>query len=145
MKKPSYSWLLKWILAAILIGVGLVFFFEESLVYFITGSVIVIFSIFRVWPLLKSLDKEVLRTINLVEIILSTLVGIRLIVIGVKAINNDLDPSGSWGLVYRYSLVYVLASRAVVFLYSAVLLGEKTEQVKFWTHLLLLPVGTVIA
>ena len=32
--KPSYGWLLKWILAAILIAVGLTMFFQKDLVFF---------------------------------------------------------------------------------------------------------------
>ena len=65
----GYGWVLKWLLAAILLGVGVYMVFADEVVYTITGVSIVIFSLFRVVPLLKSLHKEVLRTINLIEII----------------------------------------------------------------------------
>ena len=64
--KHSYGWLLKWILAAILIAVGLTMFFEQRIIFLVTGIMIVVFALFRVVPLLRSLKKEVLRTINLI-------------------------------------------------------------------------------
>ncbi len=145
MKKPSYGWLLKWILAAILIGIGFTFFFEEKLVFLIVGIAITIFSLFRVYPLLKSLNKETLRTINLIEIVLSTLIGVMLIYVGIKALNNELELDGIWGHVFKYSLVFVFAARSIVYLYSVTFLEEKTEQVKFWTHIGLLVIATVVA
>ena len=54
--------MVKWF--TILIAVGLTMFFQKDLVFLITGIVIVVFSLFRVVPLVKSLNKEILRTIN---------------------------------------------------------------------------------
>ncbi|MFA5380761.1 MAG: hypothetical protein WC296_02300, partial [Candidatus Izemoplasmatales bacterium] len=74
--KFGYGWLIKWILAAILIAGGiLIKLFEVQVVYATTGIAIVIFSLLRVVPLLKTLKKEVLRTINLIEIIFDTIIG----------------------------------------------------------------------
>lgn len=145
MERPSYSWLLKWILAAILIGVGITFKFMNEFVYLVTGIVIVIFSVFRARSLVKTLNTEKQRTLNLIEIVLSTIVGIVLIVIGINSLRNELKPNDIWALVYKYSLVYFFAARALVYLYSVVFFEEKTEQQKFWTHVLLLPLATVIA
>ena len=142
--KPSYSWLLKWILAAILIAVGLTMYFQEQLVFLITGTVIVIFSLFRVYPLLKSLKKEFQRTINLLEIIFAFLLGGLMIYVGYESYNsgNVIDPI--WHQVYKYTLAFVLIARGVVFLYSTVFLEEKTEQMKFWMHLVIFILGGVI-
>lgn len=142
--KPSYGWLLKWILAAILITVGLTMFFQEQLVFLVTGGVIVIFSLFRVYPLLKSLKKELQRTINLLEIIFAFLLGALMIYVGYESYNsgNAIDPL--WHQVYKYTLAFVLIARGVVFLYSTVFLEEKTEQMKFWMHLVIFILGGVI-
>ena len=77
MAKPKYGygWALKWVLAAILIAVGIFMVLSEDIVYIITGMTIVIFSVFRVYPLLKSLNREFLRTINLIEILISLVLG----------------------------------------------------------------------
>lgn len=144
MKKFGYGWLLKWVLAAILIAVGIYFKFNNELVYLVTGSVIVIFSVFRVYSLLKTLDKEVQRTLNLIEIILSTILGVILIVVGVRAKNQGGQVDDVWGLVYRFGLVFIFTMRSIVYFYSTTFLEEKSEQVKFWTHILLLPLAGVI-
>ncbi|MBG0762654.1 hypothetical protein IY230_03375 [Acholeplasma laidlawii] len=142
--KPSYGWLLKWILAAILIAVGLTMFFQKDLVFLITGIVIVVFSLFRVVPLVKSLNKEILRTINLIEIIFDFLLGALMIYVGYESINsgNAIDPI--WSQVYKYTLAFVFLARGVVFFYSTVFLEEKTEQIKFWTHIVIFALGALI-
>lgn len=142
--KPSYGWLLKWILAAILIAVGLTMFIQQQLVFLITGMVIVVFSLFRVVPLLKSLKKEMLRTINLIEIIFDFLLGILMIYVGYEAINsgNAIDPI--WSQVYKYTLAFIFIVRGTVFFYSTVFLEEKTEQIKFWSHILIFGLGALI-
>ena len=142
--KPSYGWLLKWILAAILIAVGFTVFFQKEIIFLITGIVIVVFSLFRVVPLMKSLNKEVLRTINLIEIIFDFLLGALMIYVGYEAINsgNAIDPV--WSQVYKYTLAFVFIARGIVFFYSTVFLEEKTEQIKFWTHIIIFAIGAVI-
>lgn len=140
--KYGYGWVLKFILAAILIGVGIYMIFADEVVYLITGVGIVIFSIFRVVPLLKSLNKEVLRTINLIEIIFDTIVGGIMIYI---AITRDLSAEPVWSFVYRYALAFFFYARGLVYFNSVVFFGEKTEIPKFWIHIFALTLGTVIA
>lgn len=142
--KRNYGWLLKWLLAAILLAIGITMFFSRELVFFVTGVALVIFSVFRVYFLLKTLKKESLRTLNLAEVILGTILGGVMIYIGLDAINSGLSPDSIWSDVYKYGLVLVLAVRAIVFLYSVVFLGEKTEQLKFWFHLALLSIASMI-
>ena len=140
--KYGYGWVLKFILAAILLGVGIYMVFANEVVYLITGVVIVIFSLFRVVPLLKTLKKEVLRTINLIEIIFDTLIGGVLIYV---AASGSMDNSELWKEVYRYSLAFFFYARGLVFFNSVVFLGEKTEIPKFWIHILSITLGTYIA
>lgn len=142
--KYGYGWVLKWILAAILLGVGIYMFFAAEVVYTITGVAIVIFSLFRVVPLLKSLSKEVLRTINLIEIIFDTLIGALMIYIGVTK-GSNLANEAIWSSVYRFSLVFFFYARGLVFFNSIVFLGEKTEVPKFWVHIASLTLGAVVA
>lgn len=142
--KYGYGWVLKWILAAILLGVGIYMFFAAEVVYTITGVAIVIFSLFRVVPLLRSLSKEVLRTINLIEIIFDTLIGALMIYIGVTK-GSNLANEAIWSSVYRFSLVFFFYARGLVFFNSIVFLGEKTEVPKFWVHIASLTLGAVVA
>lgn len=140
--KYGYGWVLKFILAAILLGVGIYMVFANEVVYLITGVVIVIFSLFRVVPLLKTLKKEVLRTLNLIEIIFDTIIGGVLIYV---AASGSMDNSELWKEVYRYSLAFFFYARGLVFFNSVVFLGEKTEIPKFWIHILSITLGTYIA
>ena len=140
--KYGYGWVLKFVLAAILLAVGIYMVLDRTVVYLITGVVIVIFSLFRVVPLLKTLKKEVLRTINLIEIIFDTIIGGVLIYV---AASNQINDSDLWKEVYRYSLAFFFYARALVFLNSVVFLGEKTEIPKFWIHILSITIGTFIA
>ncbi|MBU1092830.1 MAG: hypothetical protein KKH01_00060 [Firmicutes bacterium] len=142
--KYGYGWVLKWILAAILLGVGIYMFFAAEVVYTITGVAIVLFSLFRVVPLLKSLSKEVLRTINLIEIIFDTLIGALMIYIGIVK-GSNLANEAIWSSVYRFSLVFFFYARGLVFFNSVVFLGEKTEVPKFWVHIAALTLGAVVA
>jgi hypothetical protein len=138
----GYGWALKFLLAAILLGVGIYMAFADEVVYVITGVTIVIFSIFRVYPLLKSLHKEVLRTINLIEIIFDTIIGGLMIYV---ALSRDLAKEAIWGDVYRYALAFFFYARGLVFFNSVVFFGEKTEVPKFWVHIGAITLGTVIA
>lgn len=140
--KYGYGWVLKFVLAAILLGMGIYMVFADEVVYLITGVVIVIFSLFRVIPLMKTLKKEILRTINLIEIIFDTIIGGVLIYV---AATGQMDNSELWKEVYRYGLSFFFYARGLVYLNSVVFLGEKTEIPKFWIHILALTLGTYIA
>lgn len=140
--KYGYGWVLKFILAAILVGIGIYMIFAKEVVYTITGVAIVVFSIFRVVPLMKSLNKEVLRTINLIEIIFDTIIGGVMIYV---ALSRDLENEAIWGYVYRYSLAFFFYVRGLVFFNSVVFFNEKAEIPKFWVHIASLTLGTVIA
>lgn len=140
--KYGYGWVLKFILAAILLGVGIYMVLADEVVYLITGVVILIFSLFRVVPLLKTLNKEVLRTINLIEIIFDAIIGGVLVYV---AATGQMDSSTLWKEVYRFALAFFFYARGLVYFNSVVFLGEKTEIPKFWIHILSLTIGTYIA
>jgi hypothetical protein len=142
--KYGYGWALKFVLAAILIGVGVYMMFAPNVVYIITGITIVIFSLFRVFPLMKSLNKEVLRTINLLEIIFDTIIGAVMIYIAIVK-KDDIGNANVWGLIYRYSLAFFFYVRGLVFFNSVVFFGEKTEVPKFWVHIIAISLGAIIA
>lgn len=144
MAKPkfNYGWGLKWILAAILLAAGILTKLnQENIVYATTGIAVVLFSIFRVVPLMKTLKKEVLRTMNLIEIIFEFILGGLMIYVGffiAKPIPN------TWVNLYGYMLTFFLLVRGVVYFVSLYYFQEKTEPAKFWTHLLFVAVGPVI-
>ncbi|QWC00019.1 hypothetical protein KHQ88_00130 [Mycoplasmatota bacterium] len=141
--KYGYGWLIKWILAAVLLGVGIYMAFADEVVYTITGITIAVFSLFRVYPLLKTLDKEVLRTINLIEIIFGVVLGGVMIYAGLKGL--DGDQADTWSKLFRWFLAFFFYLRGLVFFVSTSFFDEKTEVPKFIFHIIALTLGGVIA
>ncbi len=143
MNKPKfgYGWLVKWILAAILLAAGILMkIYEVDVVYATTGIAIVMFSLLRVVPLMKTLKKEVLRTINLIEIIFDTIMGG--VMIYVVATQKSSDPF--WIGLYGYLLAVFFYARGLIYMISLYFFAEKTEPLKFWFHIICITLGPVI-
>lgn len=141
--KYGYGWLVKWIIAAILLGVGIYMSLADEVVYTITGITIVIYSLFRVYPLLKTLEKEILRTINLIEIIIGVVLGGVMIYAGLTGL--DGDQADMWSRLFRWFLAFFFYLRGLVFFISTSFFEEKTEVPKFIFHIIALTLGGVIA
>ena len=141
-RKFDYGWAIKWVLAAILIATGILTkIYEQSIVYATTGVAVVIFSIFRVGPLMKTLKKEALRTMNLIEIIFEFLIGGLMTYVGFF-ISQPIPQF--WLDMYGYMLTFFLLARGVIYFVSLYYFAEKTEPIKFWVHLLFVAVGPVV-
>lgn len=141
-RKYSYEFVLQFVLAAILLAVGIYMIFAEEVVYLITGVAILAFSLFRVYPLLKTLNKEVLRTINLIEIIFGVIIGV--ILVYASASKKLEENPEIWKQVYKYGVAFVLYVRGLVFFTSITYFEEKTEVPKFIAHIIMLTIGAMI-
>jgi len=144
MNKPKfgYGWLIKWILAAILIAAGiLIKIYDVQVVYATTGIAIVIFSLLRIVPLMKTLKKEVLRTINLIEVIFDTIMGGLMIYVVFSGKSTD----AFWIGLYGYLIAVFFYARGFIYFTSLYFFGEKTEPMKFWFHLVCITLGSVLA
>lgn len=137
----SRIWLMKFLLAGILLGVGLFMAFDEEIVYLMTGVILVVFALFRLKPLLKSLKKEVSRFIHLMEALVTILLGFALIFISFQLTG---DNSGIYTLIYKYGLGFVFYTRGVVYFVSTVFYNEKTKPLEFVVHIASLSIGTAI-
>lgn len=139
--KFRYGWAIKWVLAALLMAAGVLMkIYQEDVVYATTGIAIVLFSLLRVVPLLKTLKKEVLRTINLIEIIFDTILGIVMIYVVFSGKSTDVF----WINMYGYLLAFFFLSRGIIYFISLYYFGEKSESMKFWFHMLCMALGPVI-
>ncbi|MBN2876391.1 MAG: hypothetical protein JXL85_01940 [Bacilli bacterium] len=139
--KFNYGWVIKWVLAALLIAAGILMLFNSGvIVYATTGIAVVIFSALRVVPLMKTLKKEVLRTINLIEIIFDFIIGGVMVFVAFSGKSTD----AFWIAMYGYLLAFFLLSRGLIYFVSLYYFGEKTEATKFWTHMIFLGLGPVV-
>ncbi|MDC7242884.1 MAG: hypothetical protein PQJ44_02765 [Sphaerochaetaceae bacterium] len=142
-KKPkfNYGWAIKWTLAAILIAAGILTkLYEQDIVYATTGIAVVLFSIFRVYPLMKTLKKEVLRTLNLIEIIFEFILGGVMVYVAFSGNSSQ----AIWVSLYGYMLTFVLLARGIIYFVSLYYFQEKSEPMKFWSHLFFVGIGPVI-
>jgi hypothetical protein len=140
-QKFNYGWAIKWVLAAILLAAGILTkLYEQDIVYATTGIAVVLFSVFRVYPLMKTLKTEVLRTINLIEIIFEFILGVIMVYVAFSGKSSD----ALWVSLYGYILTFVLLARGIIYFVSLYYFQEKTEPMKFWTHLFFVGIGPVI-
>ena len=136
-------WIIKFLLAGILLGVGLFMAFSQDVVYLMTGVILVIFALFRVFPLLKTLQHEVSRTIHLLEVLVTAILGGVLIFASLQ-MGSDGGNISFWELVYRFGLGFVFYVRGVIYFVSTVFFNEKTKVLEFIIHLVALSIGTAI-
>jgi hypothetical protein len=136
-------WIIKFVLAGILLGVGLFMAFSEDVVYLMTGVILVIFALFRVFPLLKTLKHEVSRTIHLLEVLITAILGGVLIFASLQ-MGSDGGNTSLWELIYRFGLGFVFYARGVIYFMSTVFFNEKTKVLEFIIHLASLSIGTSI-
>jgi len=142
MKKIfNYGWLIKWVLAAILMAGGILAkLYELEVVYATTGIAIVLFSVLRIYPLMKTLKKEVLRTINLFEIVFDTIIGGLMIFVVFSGRSNDVF----WKGLYGYLIAVFFYIRGFIYFISLYFWGEKSEALKFWFHMIALSLGAAL-
>ena len=136
-------WIIKFILAGILLGVGLFMVFSEDVVYLMTGAILVVFALFRVVPLLKTLKHEVSRTIHLIEVFVTAILGGVLIFASLQ-LGSDGGNTNLWELIYRYGLGFVFYARGVIYFISTVFFQEKTKVLEFIIHVVSISIGTAI-
>jgi hypothetical protein len=143
MGKPKfgYGWLIKWVLAAILIAAGILVKLKEvDVVYATTGISIVLFSLLRIVPLMKTLRKEVLRTVNLIEVIFDTIMGGLMIWV----VFSGRSAEAFWVSLYCYLVAVFFYVRGFIYIVSLYFFDEKTEPLKFWFHLICLTLGSAL-
>jgi len=143
MAKPKYGygWVIKWALAAVILAVGILSkIYQEDIVYAATGLAVVIFSVFRVYPLMKTLKTEVLRTINLIEIIFEFIIGGLMVYVAFSGKSDQ----GIWAALYGYMLTFFLLARGIIYFVSLYYFDEKSESAKFWMHMFFVGIGPVI-
>lgn len=144
MKKlfKTYGWILKFIAAALILALGIVFRFilkddAQIFVLVLTGMVLLIFGLFRIIPLVKTLKNKTLKILNIIEVSVN-------IIIGFLMLYFAFFQEGKLGNLYGYLLGGVFYLRGLVYFVSVVLVHEKTYPIHFWVHLAFLTLGVVI-
>ncbi len=135
-----YGWALRLVSAALLFGLALFLHFGpgEAIVVPFIGFVIILYSVIRLVPFIKTQRSDIIKTINIMEITLSVLVGVLFILI-------TLFTTDGLGVFFGYLLGGILILRGAVHFYGVSEGGEKGDLVTFFFHIAALIVGTYIA
>ncbi|MFK5883047.1 MAG: hypothetical protein QM489_01765 [Candidatus Izemoplasma sp.] len=138
-----YSWVLKVIGAALLIGLALYFKFSdgERIVIAFVGSMLIIYSIIRLVPFIKTQRNDLIKTINIMEITVSVLIGIFMVI---GAIVVETIEGSDFSEIFGYMFGAVLIGRGAIHFYGLSNGAEKGDNVSYFFHIGALVAGTIV-
>ncbi len=134
-----YAWVLKIVGAALLIGLALYLKFgngEEIVVPFI-GAIIVISSVIRLIPFIKTQKSDLIKTVNIIEITVDVGLGLTLILV-------TLLVDSGLGNLFGYLLGLYLMIRGAVHFFSVSSSHEKSDYILYIYHVAALIVGSYV-
>jgi hypothetical protein len=134
-----YSWVFKFVGAALLIGLGIVLRVMDlaHLVEAFIGILIAGYAVMRLVPFIKTQKSDLIKTINIVEIVLNILVA-------VVFIGNALFYGESLGQIFGWLFSGVLIARGMVHFYGISYGAEKGDHPSYFFHIATLIVGTIV-
>ena len=154
-----YKFIVKVIAFAILVvfGIMILVFKGNAIgaIYMVTGLVAAFSALFRIIPLMRTLKTHRARMVSFIEIIADLVVGVYLVIaafilwgqLDSNQFNyNDLNWFNKFSFdTYKYVLVALLASRAVIYYYQVIMCEEASTKVNFWIHTIIIIISVVLA
>lgn len=135
-KLKQYFWVGEWFASAILIAFAITTLVKEELIYYLFGSLFVIFGLFRVIPLIKTTESKLIKWFSFSEVLVDIVVGVLLFVFST---NKNFDSP-----IFGYMIGAVLYLRGFMHFFATSLKSEPSTLVGFFTGIILLTVGTII-
>lgn len=137
-----YGWLLKVTGAALILGLAI--FLEisqdgEKIVSVFIGFAIVMYSVIRLVPFVKTQKSDLIKTINIIEITIDFAIGLALVLIPLL-LTNGFGKSE----LFRYLLGTYLLLRGIVHFYSVSSHHENNDVPMFIFHIGAIVVGTIL-
>ena len=138
----NYGWLLKVTGAALVLGLAI--FLEisddgEDIVSIFIGFAIVMYSVIRLVPFVKTQKSDLIKTINIIEITIDFAIGLALILIPLL-----LEDGFGNSKLFGYFLGSYLLLRGIVHFYSVSSHHEKNDLPLFIFHIAAIMVGTIL-
>jgi signal transduction histidine kinase len=132
----KYLWLFEFFGVAIILAVGIFAFVKEEVFLYIAGFALIVFGLFRIYPLVKTTKDQVLKIIFTIEIAFNIIAGIFLVLEGGKENYNQN--------LMRYLVGSVLYIRGAIYFFATVIRKEATDYAQFITHLIFITLGLII-
>jgi len=135
----NYGWAIKLVGAALLVGLSIFLKIKQDsgIVEGFIGSVMIIYSMVRLVPFVKTQKSDLIKTINIIEITVGVMMGLVLIIFPLT-LDKPID-----GL-FSYILGSYLIIRGSVHFYSVSHGDEKSDLPLYLFHIAALIVGTYI-
>lgn len=151
MKNPikTYQFWFKIAGAALLLVLGIWLLVDQNsavfLVLLFTGIIAGIFALIRVIPLIRTLQQSKSKITCMVEILVHIVLAAYLIF---AAFNIKNDPDSSFAKFnndfYRFFIAFLFYSRALAYFMCTVLYKEETDKTKFWVHIVLISLSSLL-
>ncbi len=134
-----YNWFIKLLGAALLIGLAITFYVAgiEYLVEAFIGIIIAVYAIIRLVPFVKSQKSDLIKTINILEIMLNLLVA------SVMIVGAFISEEGI-GALFGYLVGGVLLARGMVHFYGLSYGAESGDHITYFFHVAAMIVGTLV-
>lgn len=136
----KYGWALKILGAALLIGLAVFLYFSntgEQIVITFVGSAIIIYSVIRLVPFVKTQGSDLIKTINIMEITVDVMIGIFLIIYYFM-FEEDM------GSIFGYLFGPFLIIRGAVHFYGVSAGKEKSDHALYFFHVGAIILGSYI-
>jgi uncharacterized membrane protein HdeD (DUF308 family) len=144
----KYKWIYLWIVGAALAVFSIVMLlnkeFGNSIVFYLTGALLIVFVIVRFIPLIKTTRNRWAIVMNSIEMFVDLAVGILMIVLTAKQSESTEETNNFLEVLYPFLIGGVLYARGGVYFAETSFFKTKPEISKFFVSLGLLTVGTVI-
>lgn len=137
----NYGWVVKIIGAALMFGLAIFMYFKpdaaEAIVIPFIGAAIIVYSIVRLVPFVKTQQNDLVKTMNIMEITIDIAIGLAMILI-------TLLTDGGLGNAFGYLLGGYFILRGSIHFYSISIKAEKSDFPLYLFHVLALVVGSYI-
>ncbi len=137
----NYGWIVKLIGAALMIGLavfmGIKPLVAEGIVIPFIGAAIIVYSIVRLVPFVKTQKNDLVKTMNIMEITIDIAIGLAMILI-------TLLTDAGLGVVFGYLLGIYFIMRGAIHFYSVSIGVEKSDFPLYLFHVLALVIGSYI-
>ena len=137
----KYGWALKILGAALLIGLAVFLYFGdtgEQIVITFVGAAIIIYSVIRLVPYVRTQGSDLIKTLNIMEITIDVMIGIFLIIYYL------IFPETEMGGMFGYLFGPFLVIRGAVHFYGVSAGKEKSDHPLYFFHIGALIVGSYI-
>ena len=135
-KLKQYIWVFEWFAAAILIASAITTFVKAELIYYMFGSIFIIFGLFRVIPLIKTTESKLMKWLTFFEMLIDLVAGGLLFVLS----NQQKFDSPIFG----YIVGAILYLRGFMHFLATSVKSEPTTIIGFLTNIILITLGTII-